>query len=163
MPNWPAGALLSEDGSNLWVGGVNNGVGVLHGTRDGSEVTWSMIAEADTVSCLGGDEGSLFVCGLARIDGADVFALGDGAVMPALDFRAMRGPKLCPPTSDVGQMCPVVWREMAAYFGVDPNADFGAWLPGDGDAGVTGDGDTSAPDASPSDRRGCCASAGPPA
>ena len=125
-PVWPTGARLSSDGDTLWIAGLHDGLGLTRGVRNGASASWAELFTEDAAGCIGGDDSGLYTCGLARLDGADIFRIEGDSRTPHIDFREMIGPAQCPETSDVGEICPVVWQEIASYFGVDPDADTGA-------------------------------------
>lgn len=163
LGGWPTGALLSADGNTAWISGTEGSRGIMVGRRESGNVLWTPIIDGQAANCIGGDEDSMFVCGLGRLDGADVFAVRDEMTEQVLNFRTLRGPRSCPQGTEVADVCPLVWREIASYFGADPNADLGGFPEPDAgadDVGVAPDvaapgSDAGAGADGPS--RGCCA------
>lgn len=161
---WPSAAVLSADGQTAWIAGTDGGRGVARGTLVGSTATWETLAAETTAACVEPVGDDLFICGVGRFDEFDVLRVDPlGAVLGVLDFREFQGVRSdCPADSEVGRVCPVVWRELAPYFGIDlpPLPDAG----GDGDAGESDAGEPSAPNNGPppgdvDDHSGCCRTA----
>jgi hypothetical protein len=130
VSTWPSGAVLSEDGLQAWVSGPDQGRGVLAGTLDGEEATWETLAGDQTASCVAQLDDGIYICTLNRFDEFDVMRINpDGSVDGVLDFRNFAGVRDdCPAGSDVDEVCPLVWDELAPYFGLSA-----------GDAGPGGD------------------------
>ncbi len=162
LTSYPTGAIMAEDGQTLWIGGTDGGKAITRGTIVDDTVTWEEIAPDAVASCIGGDEDDLYLCGLGRLDGADLFRLDGDSASPVLDFQTVEGPRDCPDGTDVGDVCPVVWNEIAVYFDkappASPDAGPDAGSPPDGGADVDGAG----PDGGPEASGGCCASAAHP-
>lgn len=130
VSTWPSGAILSEDGSKMWISGPDQGKGVLAGTLDGAEATWETLVPENTATCVSRVDGQTYICSLNRFDEFDVMRLTpDGMAEGVLDFREFLGVRDdCPAESDVEEVCPLVWDELAPYFGISV-----------GDAGMTAD------------------------
>jgi hypothetical protein len=164
VASWPTGAVLSEDGSQLWISGPEMGQGVLAGTLDAGEATWETLAADMTASCVARLDDGIYICTLNRFDEYDLMRLtDDGAVEGVLDFRNFVGVRDdCPEGSDVAEVCPLVWDELAPYFGIFEGGDAADAGNADTDAGNPDDGNTdtgSAQDAAPpttTDPGGCC-------
>ena len=161
---WPTAATLTADGQTVWVSGVENGQGIARGDMTN---TWDVILAEQVASCISEYDGAIYFCGLERRDGADVFQIvDDTTIEPVVRFTDLRGSRSdCPPESDVGTVCPLVWNEVASYFGQEPNVtpDMGTGAP---DVGSTTNDSGSISDASDetppsSGDKGCCATATP--
>jgi hypothetical protein len=159
---WPSWAELSADGNPALISGMIDGKSVARGSFEGAAATWETLAPETTAGCVAAVSDDVFVCGLARIDGFDVQRITPaGAIEGVLDFREFDGIRSdCPADSSVATVCPLVWKEIAPYFGIDPNpgADAGADIGGTSDAGSKSGSDvpTTTTPRPPRDE-GCCA------
>ncbi len=114
--SWPIGAALSEDGQNIFIGGVENGSGIAVGSR--SSGVFETILKDRAVDCLKRVGEKIYICGLERRDGYDIFELEKGSLKGVSKFTDIEGPKnSCPDESDVSSICPIVWKDTATYFG----------------------------------------------
>ena len=138
LGSWPTGATLSADGTSAWVSGADMSRGVLVGTLAGDTASWETVIPDTIANCVEHEAGATYVCSLNRLHEFDlVELLEDGTTRGVVNFREFEGVRQCPAGSTVADVCPVVWREISSYFGVDPNA--GDMGPGPGDMGVSSD------------------------
>lgn len=117
---WPIGAALSNDGQQIYIGGVNDGAGIAVGQRNTG--TFKTIVADHIIDCLNRVGEKIYTCGLERRDGFDVFVLENETLKGVSKFTNINGPKNdCPDNSAVSTVCPIVWNDSATYFGKEPN------------------------------------------
>lgn len=160
-PTWPTWAELSPDGRVAYISGMADGRGITRGTLDeAGAATWEVLAPQVRSNCVQASGDDLYMCGIGQLDGFDLFGVAsDGTLSGLLDFRDFVGARSdCPSGSDVATVCPLVWNELAPYFGQEPvAADTGGSAPdvgGDTTSGADSGGPT------PRDEGGGCATAG---
>ncbi|GEM_PF-5023062 len=117
---WPTGAALSEDGKFIYVSGVNEGAGLSIGNR--STGSFELHHPDNIFDCLDRVNGKIYLCGLEKRDGFDVFQIqDDNTLKGVVKFSTIEGPKnTCSKDSEVGLVCAIIWKETASYFGRDP-------------------------------------------
>ena len=125
---WPSGATFSEDGTEIWVSGVEKeSRGFLHGTLDGENVSWELRHSGHSALCVGYGRDDLHVCGKNAREGFDLQRrTGSGELEGLVNFEQLAGPRQnCPEGSDVATTCPAVWSELAKSLDIDPDGSSG--------------------------------------
>jgi len=86
IETWPSGAVLSADGSKVWLSGLEAGKGLTIGTRTEQEAIWQTVALQTTAGCVGRHESETYVCSMRRFDDADLIeAAADGLLETVID------------------------------------------------------------------------------
>lgn len=126
LTRWPGGMALDVTGHVLWITGVEQTGGLWRGEWAGlGQPVWSVIAPDHPARCVMWPAAEPLLCASRMSQGHDISALGaDGRWTPRISFTELLGPhRGCPADSQVRQVCPAVWDELAVALRVAPDRE----------------------------------------
>jgi hypothetical protein len=115
LERWPGGMALDARGQTLHIAGATQEGGLWRGVWSGGAPTWEIVAAAHPARCVTQPGDTPLLCASRMTQDHDLSALSaDGSWEALVRFQDLLGPQRgCPAGSQVRQVCPAVWDELA--------------------------------------------------
>jgi hypothetical protein len=138
LERWPSGMAMSRDGQTLHIAGASQMGGLWRGTWGQDPSDWEIIAPEHPARCVSQPADELLVCASRMTQAHDLSAVdASGAWTERVRFQELLGPRRgCPAGSQVREVCPAVWGELAVALRVPADREPPEQTGGDADMGA---------------------------